>query len=189
VEKARLLERLRAADRPPPAPVVAPVAAAQVAACPDDMRPVPGGPSCIAAYEYPGSKARPRVSVTLDEARALCAERGQRLCRQEEWQRACGGSDGATYAYGAVAQRDTCNTTTGEAPVRLARGGSFRGCRTADGVFDMNGNAAEWVEEGRILGGDAGTRPVQAQCGTAWPMPAGRRHPLVGFRCCGDAKF
>jgi serine/threonine protein kinase len=185
VEKARLLERLRAAERPAAAaPVVAPV---PPVTCGPDMLPVPGGKSCIAAYEYPGPRARPRVGVTLDEARALCAQRQQRLCRQEEWVRACGGGAGLPFPYGSVPRLDTCNTATEDAPGGLvARAGQFRGCRTSAGAFDMTGNAAERVEEGLILGGDAGTRPEKARCDVAWPMPPQRRSPLVGFRCCSD---
>jgi hypothetical protein len=184
VEKARLLERLRAAERPPAA-AVAPVVVPTVS-CPADMVPVSGGRSCIAAYEYPGLALRPRVGVTLDEARALCAERQQRLCRRDEWEKACGGAHASGYPYGPDPRRDQCNTAVGGSRARLARGGSFGRCRTEGGAFDMTGNAAERVEEGLILGGDAGTDAVQARCDLAWPMPDQRRSALVGFRCCSD---
>src|SRR5206468_3789115 len=88
VEKARLLARLRAEARatdPPTAPPPVP------AGCAADLRPVPGARSCIAAHEYPAAGQLPRVGVTLDEARALCGERGQRLCRRQEWEQACRG--------------------------------------------------------------------------------------------------
>jgi hypothetical protein len=184
VEKARLLARLRAAA-PPPRP--APVAAPPPPACVGELRPLPGLTSCIAAHEYPGARALPRVDVTLAEARSLCAERGQRLCRREEWQRACTGDGARLYPYGPAAQRDRCNARTAGARRRpLARSGSFGRCRTPEGVFDMVGNAGEWVEEGLVMGGDAASSAVRSRCTTAHAAAPAGRGPLLGFRCCGN---
>jgi hypothetical protein len=192
VEKARVLARLRqeTAAPPPPhaAPAAPPPAASAPGSCPTGMHPVAGAaPACIAAYEYPGRAVQPRVAVTLAEARALCAEAGARLCRQAEWIAACEGKEARAFPYGARALRAQCNTAeTGDALHGLERGGRFPSCRTPGGVFDLVGNAGEWVEEGVVMGGDAHTRTIHARCRSAAPADPNRRSPLVGLRCCSD---
>jgi hypothetical protein len=193
VEKARVLARLRAETARAMAAAMnfAPPATApsQPGRCGGGLRPVPGGSSCIAAYEYPAAHVRPRVGVTVEEARALCAQRGERLCRQEEWEHACRGEAGQPYPYGPRALRGRCNTTPrSETTHALGRAGQFPACRTAAGVYDLAGNAGEWVDEGVVMGGDAHVRPGRARCGAARALAPGLRSPLVGFRCCLDAQ-
>jgi serine/threonine protein kinase len=52
---------------------------------------------CIDVYEYPGGKTIPRTGVAWKEAAQLCASRGQRLCTDAEWERACRGKSSASY--------------------------------------------------------------------------------------------
>ena len=55
----------------------------------------------IERLPYPGDAAQaPRTSLDRDEATALCAQRGKRLCSEAEWERACKGPDGATFISG-----------------------------------------------------------------------------------------
>jgi hypothetical protein len=167
-------------------PAAPPVAKPPPICGPGVKRAVGGPPSCISAYEYPSAKVVPRVGVTLSQARALCAERGQRLCRKKEWEDACRGEQGLGYPYGAVAIRNQCNTV-GRGRT-LAPTGSFRRCRTSTGVYDLVGNAGEWVEEGAIKGGDVRTAVAEARCGLTRTVPPAFRSPTVGFRCCADLR-
>jgi serine/threonine protein kinase len=172
--------------------VVAPAAAAGPVprpppVCGPGARRTPGGPSsCISAYEYPSARTVPRVGVTLSQARALCVERGQRLCRKTEWEDACRGEQGGGYPYGPAAVRNVCNTV-GRGRI-LAPSGSFHRCRTPTGIYDLVGNAAEWVEEGAIKGGDVRTGVAEARCGLTRTVPSAFRSPTVGFRCCADLR-
>jgi serine/threonine-protein kinase len=173
-------------------PVEANVAAAELVSrpppvCGPGAKRTPGGASsCISAYEYPSARTVPRVGVTLSQARALCAERGQRLCRKTEWEDACRGEQGVGYPYGAAAVRNNCNTVgRGRS---LAPSGSFHRCRTPTGIYDLVGNAAEWVEEGAIKGGDVRTGVAEARCGLTRTVPSAFRSPTVGFRCCADLR-
>jgi hypothetical protein len=190
VENARVRARLRAATAaatPTAVAAAAPAAAVARPRCSVELREVPGTRSCIAAFEYPGARAVPRVGVTLDQARTLCGQRGQRLCRRDEWQAACSGAAGSAFPYGRVALKDHCNTAGADEDPGLMPSGSYRLCRTPAGVYDMTGNAAEWVDDGMVMGGDLHTRPVQARCGVLRPSGRARRGTLVGFRCCADA--
>jgi hypothetical protein len=56
----------------------------------------------IDALPYPNDPAqKPKIGVTQAEAAALCNERGERLCTELEWERACKGPDGDMFASGA----------------------------------------------------------------------------------------
>ncbi|HET6284748.1 MAG TPA: protein kinase [Polyangia bacterium] len=167
-------------------PAVEPVAKPPPICGPGVKRSAGGPSSCISAYEYPSARVVPRVGVTLSQARALCAERGQRLCRKKEWEDACRGEQGLGFPYGAVAIRNQCNTVgRGRA---LAPTGSFRRCRTPTGIYDLVGNAGEWVEEGAIKGGDVRTAVAEARCGLTRTVPPTFHSPTVGFRCCADLR-
>ena len=108
---------------------------------------------CMDRYEYPNRKGElPRVEVSWHEAGQTCAALGRRLCSEAEWARACRGSEGRHYAYGPRFERRRCNTPLkgdgpGDAPIPFAAAGSHRGCRSPEGVHDLNGNVSEWVAD------------------------------------------
>jgi len=159
----------------------------QILNCPDETASIGrvGDQSvCIDVAEYPGLREVPRVGVTLAEAAALCGERGRRLCSQREWRRACRGSEGArAFPYGHEHRQDRCNeASSGGVAQNLSRGGARDECRTAEGLFDLVGNVAEWVDDGEALGGDATTsKPSCATRAKLRPTSAGS---ALGFRCC-----
>jgi hypothetical protein len=170
---------------------------------------------CIDAYEYPDQKGEnPVIGVTWYEAVALCQERAERLCSEDEWTFACEGEEALPYPYGygrsaeacvidlpwrpyedgALAQRNSA------AAIRevdyLWQGevsGAREGCRSPFGVRDMTGNVDEWTvsvqREGLrsiFKGGYWG--PVRARC-----RASTRVHNedfyfyQQGFRCCAEA--
>ncbi len=108
---------------------------------------------CVDRYEYPNRKGqRPRVELSWHEARDACAALDKRLCREAEWARACRGPDGRGYAYGDGFERDRCNTPIagdgpGDAPIPFSGAGDHRRCRSPEGVYDLNGNVSEWVDD------------------------------------------
>jgi hypothetical protein len=138
---------------------------------------------CIDRHEYPGAGRPPRVDVGLEEARAACQARGHRLCSLGEWRSACGGK----YPYGSSYDPERCNTVSAEgSPRPIAPSGTFPGCKSGFGTYDMVGNAAEWTEDGSVNGGSSTRDGESATCFRGSKRSGGGPH--VGFRCCADAK-
>jgi formylglycine-generating enzyme len=170
---------------------------------------------CIDRFEYPNRRgAFPWIMVTWNEARALCAREGERLCSEAEWTFACEGPAGLPYPNGYARDPDACvidrpwrvydNAALAVRDSERARdeldhlwqgeaSGSRPQCRSPFGVYDMTGNVDEWTssvvpgERPSILkGGYWG--PVRTRC-----RPSTRVHGedyyfyQQGFRCCRDA--
>jgi formylglycine-generating enzyme len=174
---------------------------------------------CIDRYEWPNRAGeKPRVLTRWADALELCASVGKRLCREPEWTFACEGERMTPYTYGFERDPTRCVldrlyvTPKGllrhwdecqKSPECLAAfakvdqreaAGSFKGCVSSFGVFDLNGNANEWVtvpdstypHRGGLKGGWWG--PVRDRC-----RPTVRFHREddwgyeIGFRCCKDS--
>jgi formylglycine-generating enzyme required for sulfatase activity len=125
---------------------------------------------CVDAYEYPGKGQKPKAGVSAGAAAGMCKKDGKRLCSSAEWTHACGETEPAAGA---------CNVSGS-----MKETGASPACKTAEGIFDLVGNAGEWTTDGRLHGGDASTGKGSA-CGysTKHFMPKG----MDGFRCCADA--
>jgi eukaryotic-like serine/threonine-protein kinase len=144
-----------------------------------------GGHSfCVDVYEYPGGNTIPRSNISFADAGRICMLRGERLCTEGEWERACRGKGNASYPYGQAFDATRCNTkgTGGEA----ARGGTFTGCKSAAGAYDMSGNVAEWVSSGAQKGGNAKEGAKESRCSAVTRGAPAAGGSLVGFRCCAD---
>jgi len=130
---------------------------------------------CIDTFEYPGKGEAPKGGVSKTTASDLCKKSGKRLCTLKEWRKACG----EKLPYGDSYEEGVCNVSGG----KLKASGSSGKCASRYGVYDMVGNASEWVQEGVLAGGDAGTGK-DATCSTTSKrfLPG----PLNGFRCCAD---
>jgi formylglycine-generating enzyme required for sulfatase activity len=192
-----------------------------VAPCPSDMAEV--GRFCIDRYEAPNvAGEKPLLMQSAHDGDAWCNERGKRLCREREWVRACGGPNGWNYPYGIAYRRGTCNDDKTYrvprwAPLRAwpseaaiaeaARldqsepSGSRADCVSAEGVFDLTGNVAEWV----VRTEDNPTNHAHVVKGCYWNQcfrpphaPAcdyvnyahqgAERSYEMGFRCCRDRR-
>ena len=124
----------------------------------------------IDTYEYPNQRGTTPVVVdSWFEAAALCAQEGKRLCAPAEWEFACSGPEGLSYSsfddpanIGAAFGRRFCNSTGSEVagpdpgPEDLAASGSFPNCSGSTGVYDLTGNAREWLEETSVAQGRIG---------------------------------
>ncbi len=167
---------------------------------------MPLGKFCVDRYEFPNRKgAMPKTGVTWTQAQLACTQEGKHLCTQEEWERACKGSESRTknrrFPYGDTWDPDRCDTerkdpATGELIDRkLAAAGSFPGCVTSEGVYDMSGNADEWTSsrgrfttEARITHGGSFHHPGwRTRCSSLREVLQGTREEDIGFRCCKDA--
>ena len=116
----------------------------------------------IDRYEYPGKRwAVPMVNVSWYEAASLCKKQGKRLCSEWEWEKACRGPDNLTYPYGNHYSRIPCFTDRKFDNYSPAPSGSFPGCVSPFGVYDMSGNVNEWTsstltfDEVKEMGGRA----------------------------------
>jgi hypothetical protein len=142
---------------------------------------------CIDRYEYPGTKGvQPVLALDVDEAAKLCRKQGKRLCTRKEWQFACGGKRKKLYGYGKKHQKGICVTASATGKKRpVSRTGSHAGCRSPYGVFDLNGNVAEWVSSSQLMGGSAGKPPNQTTCRS--DAGAGGS-AYYGVRCCAKPR-
>jgi serine/threonine protein kinase/formylglycine-generating enzyme required for sulfatase activity len=149
---------------------------------------------CIDYYEQPNGKdSLPTVNVTWAAAKAGCEKLGRRLCAEKEWERACHGPNGNKFPYGNSYDPDLCNTEDGAGkPRALAPAIAFKRCRSGFKVFEMAGNAEEWVADvvngGHIAKGGAADRPDFSSRCAARRAPDKGNLATVGFRCCADAK-
>lgn len=97
----------------------------------------------------------PIVGVTWEEARRYCASLRQRLPTEAEWERAARGMSGRRFPWGehyasswanhgsvGTSKLDASDGYDGIAPV-----GTYPQGRSADGLEDMAGNAAEWTAD------------------------------------------
>jgi len=174
---------------------------------------------CMDRYEWPNRKgALPRTLTSWPEAREMCAEKGKRLCTVDEFNFACEGESMKAHVYGDVRDDSKCNfdreyvqRTYNYEPWNECMGkpackeeyerldqrrpaGSMPECVSDHGVYDLNGNANEWVfrtkqrspRRSGLKGGWWG--PVRNRCR---PMTTfhleGDYGYEVGFRCCRNA--
>ena len=154
----------------------------------------------IDVYEYPNEKGvTPELVDNWFQAAALCEAEGKRLCRRTEWLNACqGGAEPRAFSSnddpnGNLLPRSFgfryCNVQGSaiatDAPNNiqdfLAPSGAFPNCSTI-GIYDLSGNAAEWVENTnafleRLGSVQLGSVLGQSDCGTFdndfTPLPDG----------------
>lgn len=146
----------------------------------------------------------PMTCVDWCDAAGFCAYQGKTLCKgerlapkdpnQSAWYMACAGADKWGYPYGAQYQAAACNESC-TASCALAAPGTFTSCKTPEGVYDLAGNAGEWVDECTSTSADAechqrgGTlhdTSSAAWCEGAATVKKKIGLPNVGFRCCWE---
>jgi formylglycine-generating enzyme required for sulfatase activity len=116
--------------------------------------------SCTPAAFPPGDPRYdeptfPVTHVTWQDAATFCAWRGARLPTEAEWERAARGPKGFTFPWGNLYNPRLSNhgsfaddpTDAQDGFAGLAPVGSFPDGVTTTGIFDLAGNAAEWVAD------------------------------------------
>lgn len=150
----------------------------------------------IDTFPYPNEEgAIPLTSVSQEQAAALCAERGKRLCTELEWERACKGPNNTAYEYGDQYRSEHCGTGV-EAALRPT--GLRVGCRSDFGVRDLHGGVFEWTSSpwGRgssgslfaVRGGNGTAGEVVGRCANGKGVEASTRSGTIGFRCCAGER-
>ncbi|MCB9579836.1 MAG: SUMF1/EgtB/PvdO family nonheme iron enzyme [Polyangiaceae bacterium] len=174
---------------------------------------------CMDRYEYPNKEGElPMTLVSWSDAQRLCQAQDKRLCTESEFTFACEGEEMRPYAIGFERDATKCNidkpyltpkqhmlpqprcqaNASCAAEMKRIDGrrpiGENKECVSPFGIYDLNGNANEWVSEpwkqpphrAAIKGGWWG--PVRNRCRAI--TTAHDETYLgyeVGFRCCKDA--
>lgn len=179
--------------------------------------------ACIDRFEAPNKEgAKPLLMQSAADGEAFCAERGKRLCTEDEWDRACSGPHARPVPYGDSYRAGTCNddgkglvarwSTLGSWPGDAAKAevarldqaepsGARKGCVSEEGVFDLTGNAAEWVVRTKhnptdhshvvkgCFWGKCFRPPHIPTCEYVnYAHPYGFRSYEMSFRCCADRR-
>ncbi len=166
-------------------------------------------------HTFPPNLANhPVVNILWKEANDFCHEVGGRLPTEAEWVRAARGDTTNNYPWGN--EFDPKNTvymdsvqglkmkagsyateSSGENELGGTRPvGSFEGGKSPFGVYDMAGNAWEWVDgwydEGkklRMLKGGSWVSPLESlRVATRLPDGGDRKFNDYGFRCVYNPK-
>lgn len=153
---------------------------------------------CIDEYEYPNQLGvAPRVNVSWAEAAKACEKENKRLCKEEEWEKACKGPGNARFPYGNDFDASRCNAEDGSGRARtLAEAGRFQDCRSAYKVADLSGNVAEWTaspfaggtENKTQKGGAFDRTRFTSRCAARIGVVPTEQKPDVGFRCCAGVQ-
>lgn len=141
------------------------------------------GKFTIDRYLYPNDPGKPPTTgVSRAKAEELCTARGQRLCTELEWERACKGETGNMYATGA--QWDPACAKDPPS------------CASQDGVSGMGSALREWtasdvqpidnmqVKAAAVRGARADAAPVDHRCAHRSAVDATTSGADIGFRCC-----
>lgn len=150
----------------------------------------------------------PVTHVDFCDAAAFCAWADKQLCgkigggalafadlslaTKSQWVAACGGTKQQPFPYGTEHEAGACNDDSGSGHIEPVA--SFEACNGFyDGVFDMVGNVAEWVNacdagegasDGCITIG--GTYADANGCTGSGLKHRDEQLPTVGFRCCSE---
>lgn len=162
-------------------------------------------PSCGADAGVSADPELPITCVDWCDARAYCRFTGKQLCGEPSaseswWQSACtSGGAQFSYPYGSEYDAQACNGSDNighgcNPDCTLAPAGNQTACKTPSGIFDLSGNASEWVDECSgssnmnetcaIRGGNVSQTASALGCESSQTPPRSTRTPFIGFRCC-----
>ena len=144
------------------------------------------GPYEIDRLPYPNDPAeRSRTDVTREDAARLCHEKGERLCTELEWERACKGTTGQdAYAPGdewdAACAHDALHCPSGFGVLAMGDG---REWTASDLVFESTTGKPD-VYRAIMRGAATEAEAVEHRCAHRGAADAAERAKDVGFRCC-----
>lgn len=166
------------------------------------------GSFCIDRHEaavvrgraVPALDMPPAVGISFVDAERACRAAELRLCTEEEWSRACEGSEPTRrLPYGDTWEPHRCNTAEWDDPPDrpVTASGALPRCVTPEGVLDLSGNVWEWTtgwdrsETLRELrGGSAHNGEGNSVCrpNDGLFLAPEIDEGLLGFRCCAPAR-
>jgi hypothetical protein len=146
------------------------------------LMPIELGSYQIDRLPYPNDPDKPAlVNVTREEAQRLCADRGERLCTELEWERACKGPSNDRYPTG-----DAWDARCAKEPSRCESGFSTLGMGAAAGEWTASDIAPGTPKSlASVRGAAADAADEDHRCAARHGFSATNKDPNVGFRCCG----
>jgi sulfatase modifying factor 1 len=174
-----------------PAPFA--IAALEVT-CADAMAVLGRDASEVTARLCAGDPARAAGGLRFADAERICAALGGRVPREAEWRRAAG-ANGTRYPWGesgATCRVAVWSMTSGPCAHGLDGPDTVHarpGGASPEGLWDLAGNAAEWVagDAGpRVLGGDYTSLDAAELRVLAGRAPTDVADPRNGARCAFD---
>ncbi|MBK7996619.1 MAG: SUMF1/EgtB/PvdO family nonheme iron enzyme [Blastocatellia bacterium] len=99
----------------------------------------------------PGTEKMPVTGISLMDAKAFAEWKAKktgfayRLPKEAEWELAARGAKGRNFPWGDEWKTNLANVKAAEG--RLANVGSFTQGNSPEGVADLLGNVAEWIDE------------------------------------------
>lgn len=167
-------------------------------------------------FSKEGGPSQPVVGITWNDATTFCGWRGARLPTEAEWEKAARGSGGRIYPWGDTVECGVANIGNGinrdcpDAPGRTVPVGSIPTDVSPYGVYDMGGNAWEYVADwydasyfasspssnprgpamgkGRVVKGGSWYSPRLGAHASARTSRTHSRTEYDGFRCAADSK-
>ena len=141
--------------------------------------------ACTAPGEIPSRY------LTQIQATEACIYAGKHLCEQTDWTLACAGEESRAYPYGTAYVPAACNGLDySPSSDAVIAGGEAAACVTPEGVYDLSGNAAEWLAtagEGSVrlvAWSDYDSDAAGMTCDATWELNRYLSAANVGLRCC-----
>ncbi len=144
-----------------------------------------------------GWAKHPVVLVDVDDTKAYCAWRGNKLGRnyrlptEAEWEKAARGTDGRIFPWGNAWNADNLNS--GDRFGETTAVGRFPNGKSPYGVEDFAGNIFEWTstpwDEKKVVLKGCSWDDLPGTCRSAMRhgRPPQSKHILIGFRCASEA--
>jgi len=133
----------------------------------------------------------PVTGVDWWDAYAFARWVGKRLPAKDEWEKAARGTDGRLWSWGNQWEPGFVNSggeKWGEQDgyIYSAPVFAFPEGASVYGSLNMAGNAAEWTQEGYVMGGSSNSNPSGVRASAGILREPGFRSFDIGFRCAAS---